>query len=340
MIKRNLRIGKCEYFFSIYMLIALFSILLLFSLISWNQFVDAKSNDIENINQSHIKNLTALSSHVNDSDIKENHTSCNCVVFRLDDVQDYWLNSVQNQIMDVFLNHSQMLSEGLIMHTVGNDSKILQKVKQGIQKGLFELDVHGWDNIDYTNLSEREQSDSLHRANEKIQELFGKNSSIFIPPLSVFNNDTLKAMSDLKFDILSSDIPTETKFDQNKSIFVANDNFHNNSSNDFTIKNKNKIYHIPATIFFKDFQNGQWIKIPIDEIIKNASKNIAKYGYAVIVLHPQDFATFTRNNITSNVTYINSIDRNDILDLVKILDYLSSKNIRVAGFGQIIKEGG
>ena len=330
-------IRKYEYVLSCHVLLIIFSIFLLLSFLSWNQFIDAKSDKIKNIDQIHPSGIAASYHHINEN-IKENYVSCNCVVFRLDDVQDYWLNAVQNQIMDIFLNRNQTLSAGLIMHLVGNDSKILQKVKEGIHKGLFELDIHGWNHIDYTTLSEKEQSASLYHANEKMDELFGKNSSIFIPPLSVFNIDTIKAMSNLKFNILSSDYPTETKFDQNKSIFIDKEIVHNDLYDGSKIKNKSKIYHIPGTIFFKDFQHGQWIKTPITEIIKNVFENIAKYGYAVIVLHPQDFATITRNIDASTVTYINSINSSEISDLVKIMDNLSSNNIRIKGFEQIIKE--
>jgi peptidoglycan/xylan/chitin deacetylase (PgdA/CDA1 family) len=297
---------------------------------SYSQYFVEATSSIDNINQS------ALNS-VNKSKIGNIPASCNCVIFRMDDIQDYWLNSVQNKVMDVFLNHNQTLSLGLIMHMVGNDSKIVEKVKEGLHKGLFELDIHGWNHVDYTKLSEREQKDSLSKANEKMQKVFGRNSSIFITPLSVFNNKTLNAMADLKINILSSDIPTETKFDQNKSIFIAQDKSHDKLSNRLQIINNTKIYHIPATVFFKDFQKGQWVKTPIDEILKDITKNIAKYGYAVIVLHPQDFALFTGKSGASVVTYINSIDRNEILDLSKILDYLLSNNIKIKGFGDIIK---
>jgi hypothetical protein len=311
------------------LLIMFFCLIALLTFSNSKYFAEAISS-INNINQSAVKS-------VNKDNIGNIHDSCNCVIFRMDDIQDYWLNSVQNKVMDVFLNHNQTLSLGLIMHMVGNDSKIVEKVKKGLHKGIFELDLHGWDHVDYTKLSEKEQKDSLSKANEKMQKVFGRNSSIFITPLSVFNKNTLNAMADLRINILSSDIPTETKFDQNKSIFIAQDNSHDKLSNELQIINNTKIYHIPATVFFKDFQKGQWVKTPIDEILKDITKNIAKYGYAVIVLHPQDFALFTGKSGSSEVSYINSIDRNEIFDLSKILDNLFSNNISIKGFGDVIK---
>src|SRR5205085_264247 len=81
--------------------------------------------------------------------------SCRCIVFRMDDIQDYWLNSVQVAVMNLFLSKNQSLSLGLIMHIAGNDSTIVDKVNEGFHKGLFELDLHGWDHINYTQLNEQ-----------------------------------------------------------------------------------------------------------------------------------------------------------------------------------------
>ncbi|HET7285372.1 MAG TPA: hypothetical protein VFI70_11870, partial [Nitrososphaeraceae archaeon] len=65
-------------------------------------------------------------------------SSCKCIVFRMDDIQDDWLNSAQVAVMNLFLSKNQSLSLGSIMHIVGNDSKIVDKVKEGFHKGLFE----------------------------------------------------------------------------------------------------------------------------------------------------------------------------------------------------------
>ena len=70
---------------------------------------------------------------------------CNCVVFRFDDIQDYYHRSAQLAIMNEFIHKNQSLSLGLIMHIFGNDSEVKDKVIEGFASGLFELDLHGWD---------------------------------------------------------------------------------------------------------------------------------------------------------------------------------------------------
>src|SRR5437763_15834258 len=182
-------------------------------------------------------------------------STCKCVVFRMDDIQDYWLNSVQVAVMNLFLSKNQSLSLGSIMHIIGNDSQIVDKVKEGFHKGLFELDLHGWDHINYTQLNENQQRDSLSKANAKMERLFGAKSVVSIPPYDVFNNDTIKAMGQLGIKIISSGPAEEDSFDQNRTIFVANGSratttiTHDNNKG--PINKSATIYHLPATIFFK-----------------------------------------------------------------------------------------
>ena len=266
-------------------------------------------------------------------------SSCKCIVFRMDDIQDYWLNSAQVAVMNLFLSKNQSLSLGLIMHIVGNDSKIVDKVKQGFHKGLFELDLHGWDHINYTQLNENQQRDSLSKANAKMERLFGAKSVVSIPPYDVFNNDTIKAMGQLGIKIISSGPAEEDSFDQNRTIFVANGSraaattiTHDNNKG--PINNSATIYHLPATIFFKFFDDTKWVKTPLKDIIGNVTRNIARYGYGVIVLHPQDFA-----KPVNATTFSNSIDQKEVLDLSKLIDFFVSNNIRIISFQKLIKYG-
>jgi peptidoglycan/xylan/chitin deacetylase (PgdA/CDA1 family) len=246
-----------------------------------------------------------------------------CVVFRIDDIQDYWIEQAQLAIMDLFLSKNQSLSLGLIMNIVGNDSKIINKLREGYQKGLFELDLHGWNHVDYTKLNEQKQRDTLQMANEKMRYLFGKASRIFIPPLDPFNNDTLKAMRQDGIQIISS---LENDPPDNLIWSIADGKtYHNNT-----------IYHIPGTILFKgwDVQNRTWIKRPINELLSALSANIEKYGYAVLVLHPQDFAKLV------NGVRVDILDQSEIKDLSTLVNFLLSKNIHILSFSKLISQCG
>ena len=258
-------------------------------------------------------------------------TFCNCVVIRMDDVQDYWLNSVQVALINLFESKNQSASLGLIMHYVGNDSKIVNKINQALTTHLFELDLHGWDHVNYTKMTENQQKTSLDKANSKMQNLFKTKSIVFIPPLDAFNNDSLKAMNSLGLRIISSGAEEENSFNQNRSIFSVDNN--NSSNNATKTKSTTMIYHLPSTIFFKDFKNGVWVKTPFGDIMGNVTRNVKMHGYAVIVIHPQDFSQL--NPAKRNV-FINSIDQSQMADLSRIIDMLIAKGIHIVTFHNVV----
>jgi len=92
------------------------------------------------------------------------------------------------------------------------------------------------------------------------------------------------------------------------------------------------VYHLPGTIFFKDFQNGKWVKTPVDDILSNSSRNIAKFGYAIVVLHPQDFA----NSTNGTTVPTNSINKAEITDLARLIDEFISRNVKIVPFHKAI----
>jgi peptidoglycan/xylan/chitin deacetylase (PgdA/CDA1 family)/3D (Asp-Asp-Asp) domain-containing protein len=254
--------------------------------------------------------------------------ACNCVIFRMDDIQDFWIEPAQIAAMNLFMSKNQSLSLGLIMNLIGNDSNIVNKVSQGYHNGLFELALHGWNHVDYTKLSEEEQKDSLFKANEKMQKLFGSKSDIFITPNDPFNNSTLLAMSELGLKILSSTLDFEKFFDNEKSVFIGDGRIHNNEINQ-------TVYHLPATIAFKDYEHGRWVKTPIIKILSAVYGNISKYGYAIIVFHPQDLAKLGVNGM-----FTDGVDENSVKDLSDLIDSILSKNIRTTSFSQMVAKYG
>jgi 3D (Asp-Asp-Asp) domain-containing protein/peptidoglycan/xylan/chitin deacetylase (PgdA/CDA1 family) len=222
--------------------------------------------------------------------------------------------------MNLFTSKNQTLSLELITDYLGNDSRITDKVHQGEQKGLFELGLHGWNHVDYSQLSEQEQKETLLNANTKMQKLFGNKSDILITPFDTFNNNTNKAMSQIWLGILSSNYNAESNLDQNKSVYIADGKSHNNET-------KQTVYHLPGTISYKYYQNGKWIKNPLKMILATVDNIMAKYGYVIIVLHTQNFAKVDQNEKSVNV-----VDLNELKDLSQLINSLISQNIQITPF--------
>lgn len=251
------------------------------------------------------------------SSSQTNSTPCHCVVFRFDSIQDHWLQSAQLAVMDLFLSKNMSLSPGLIMNAINDDPKIIEKLSQGGKKGVFELALNGWNYTDYTKLSEQQQRDSLSKANEKMQKLFGNRSDILIPPYGLFNNATLNAIADDGITILSS------------ASYLDNEPLQSGTHNTLN-KMQREIYHLPATIAFKTYEGGKPLKNSIESIVGNVTKNISTNGYAVIVLEPQDFM------VTQNGTVINKLDEKEINDLSNLINSIRSKNITIAPFSKVV----
>ena len=245
--------------------------------------------------------------------------SCNCVVFRLSGVQDYFVNEAQVSIMDVFLKKNQSLALGLVMNQIGQDNAIINNLSEGINRGIFELAINGWNFTDYSILSEHVQANSLIKANEKLETLFEITSKIFIPPYERFNTSTLDAMRQANMTVLSSNIGTET-----------NQFFPASSENDSDITNQT-IYHLPATTSYGLYNaTGTMLQVPLQQIQNDINLNIDKYGYVVINLDAQFFVDKTEE--TNQVPKLNNQEINNLSSLI---DFLVSNNIDITTFSKI-----
>jgi peptidoglycan/xylan/chitin deacetylase (PgdA/CDA1 family) len=250
------------------------------------------------------------------------HSNCNCVVFSMDNTQDYWLRAGQLAAMNQFIFRNQSLTLGTIMGSIGDDSEIINKIKQGSNSGLFELGMHGWNHTDFTKLSEEEQRNSLDDSNRKMIELFGNASEIFMPPFGAFNDDTINAMKQVDMKILAGDSSSLDRLE-------LNGNNESQTLSSSPIQSKN-ISYIPATISFKDYYGDQYIRNSLENIFNNATQSIRAYGYAVIVIDPQHFMQIDNNGAPTD-----TVDENEINDLSRLIHFILSNNIHIGSFSEI-----
>ena len=211
------------------------------------------------------------------------------------------------------------------MGSMGEDTEIINKIKQGTDSGLFELATHGWNFTEFTKLSEEEQRNSLDNSNKKMNELFGNASDIFAPPHEVFNRETINAMKQVNMKILSG----------NRSSFDRLQLNGNNESSTLTssVNQSESISYIPATISFKSYSGDQYIQNSLESIFNNATQNIDAYGYAVITLDPAHFMQIGENGTPSDI-----VDQNAINELSRLIHFLSLNNIRIGSFAEITSE--
>lgn len=211
-----------------------------------------------------------------------------CVIFRLDNIQDWWEHDVQTAILDTFLQTQTKVTPALVMVNYGNDTNIVDKIKQGEKGGLFEVAMQGWEHDDYGLKSFDKQKVALTSANDKLALLnSGVRSNIFVPPYNSINQDTVYVMKQINLTILSADLVAH-----NGGGYIPA-TFPNRTSLGIT--------SIPFTVNFIDdhrppSSNGK----TMEELIGEINVSIAKHGYAVVLAQPADFALYGTNIIINN----------------------------------------
>ena len=227
--------------------------------------------------------------------------NCNCVAFRLDNVQDYWLDNVQAKVIDTFYQKDAKLTLGIIANAFGNDSKLTSQVKNEL--GDIDLAINGWNFEDFTVLDEQQQQQLLEQSKQKIASLFGVAPTVFIPPYGKADNDTFAAMSNSSIDFLSSSpglVPPH---------YLAG-----------------AISVVPTNVMIPYYNATQNSTNYAESAIKNA---ISNYGFAVVHLNFQDYA---QQNGTSK---INTPDLAKIQRLEDLIDKIQADGIKIFTIEQV-----
>nr|WP_294808279.1 polysaccharide deacetylase family protein [uncultured Nitrososphaera sp.] len=237
---------------------------------------------------------------------------CNCIVMRLDDVQDEWVRDVQLAVLDKLISEQVHTSTAIIMNEFGNDSAIVSKVREGGDAGLFEYVIHGWDHVDYSTLSFEEQKSTLMQAKAKLADVLGTDSDVFATPYNNFNEDTLNAMDQLGMNIISSD---ETDLfpaaPRESPLFPG-------------------IAHMPQTINFADQVGEVKVLRPLGEIMSAIRTDIQDKGYAVLTLHPQDFTKYKGTEVQNEVNPVAMTELDQFIKTARV------EGFSFAGFQQAL----
>jgi peptidoglycan/xylan/chitin deacetylase (PgdA/CDA1 family) len=99
------------------------------------------------------------------------YSPCNCVIFAMDDIADYGVNNMQIAVMDYFISRNLSFTASIIVSKLANSSDldVLHKIEEGVDKGLFELAIHGYRHINHSKLSKEEQERDFSNASDKLE---------------------------------------------------------------------------------------------------------------------------------------------------------------------------
>lgn len=296
--------------------------------------VDSPTNYIINVQSNHTVtspiNHTGISPTNHIINVQSNHTTthsivsknqCPCIVFRLDDVQESYLSDVQTKIMEEFQKKNASLTIGVIGYDFHLDTKLISHLKDNLTPGHATIEVanHGWKHENFALLNSSQQVSLINKTNQELLKTLGKKPNVFITPYNMYNNDTLKALKQTKMKLISSGIWQDDKFVTAKGKIVEN-------------KDSLGIYHIPS---MTDFQivigsESYWINIPKDKVIASIDSHISKYGYDVVLLHPQNFAQFVEGQ------YVDKTNNVYLDELSSLIDYAKSRHIKITTLSDIV----
>jgi peptidoglycan/xylan/chitin deacetylase (PgdA/CDA1 family) len=273
----------------------------------------------------------------------QSYNPCSCVLFRLDDVVDGSINVPLTSIMDHFISKNKKLSPDIVVSEFGNSAPnglVFKKVKEGHDKGLFEIGVHGYRHVKHSELSLEAQKDDFTNAKNKLLSLLGDDARLFGAPYNEFNADTIKAMAESGLDIFSTSYSKEstttnpykvsTSYPTDNSIIQLSEvTITNTETGEHT---KKRIYHVPFDIsLFNLINNGYSGNELTQEVLRRAENYISNYGFAVVVLHPNDVATYNSNT----GTWSNKVDSNKFQVLIDIINGIEGRGIGLSHFSGV-----
>ena len=255
------------------------------------------------------RNETALKSTATGS---QNIASCNCVAFRLDNVQDYWLNNVQMGIIDLFQKKKADLTIGIIGNPFGVDTKITNAVREKLKNSnpYIEVANNGWKFEDFTLYDKEGQVALLKESNEKISKVLGVTPQVFIPPYGKFNNLTVESLRETKFTHMSADATSD--------------------AGPYPLYNLT-LYRFPITAHsgYTSTINNTLSMITHDETFAVIQKSLASYGFAVVEVNFPDYAM--RNETGTE----NQIDLQQLNELDSLIDKIKENNLKIVTIGKI-----
>jgi len=239
----------------------------------------------------------------------EEKPSCNCVAFRLDDVQDFWLNDVQIGIVKTFVSSDLPLTIGIIADSFGSDPKTTNFIKSN--KNSLEIASHGFGTTPFTEYDKQTQNQLVKQSVNEIRDKLGVTPRVFIPPQNRINQDTLDVLIENSFTHVSGSIL-------------------HGSAPPFSLSDQ-VLYRFPevATTGQFDPDKNIFVGMSSNQTITETIQGITNFGFAVITMHPQEFS------VVEDDVYTNKINQNQLAELEQIISQLQNKGYDIVYLDKI-----
>ncbi|MGQ0795779.1 MAG: CFI-box-CTERM domain-containing protein [Nitrosopumilaceae archaeon] len=259
-----------------------------------------------------VPEITPTENISNQTQTTDKINGCNCVAFRLDDVQDYYLNASQIAVMEKFQEKNAGLTIGIIGSVIGSDEELISTIKslQLDPDHILSIANQGWSGDLLTSFSKFDQERQILKSNEQIKSVFGVTPTVFFPPSNAFNDDTITVLKNNDFTHFSAfgviDPPPYP---------LANSTFYRFPS--YTLTGQ------------YDADAGNWLPNDITKVKESIQRSLVEHGFAIVLMHPYEFSIF------DGETYTGEVNEDAIESLGILLDDLRSDKLKIVKINQI-----
>jgi hypothetical protein len=243
-------------------LLLFFLVLILINLVVYVKLSDL-TGSVKEINGLKLE-ISELKNRLNEITKKLNESGKPpVIIIRIDDVRDYEAAEATRILIQFNrVNHVKM-NLAIIPAQFGSDNVTLGAVRAAVMDGS-EVVVHGYDHENFKMLSATLQAETLRAARDKLLTL-NLTSTIFAPPFFTYDEGVYDAMRENGFDTISGYI------DAGGPAIEAEG-----------------VYRFPATVTMANYVNGTWLRSDLNQLVGKINLSVGRYGYAMILMHPQE----------------------------------------------------
>jgi len=206
------------------------------------------------------------------------------VILRYDDYSNGTSLEIEKEIFQVTKELDMKMTIGIIPFSdskglgekyvdetmILNDQK-QELLRKAIQNGNIEIALHGYRHFvskktrqgfltEFYGIEYEKQLKMIKAGKESLEKIFGRSVHTFIPPWNTFDHNTIRALGELKFKIISTDAMPS----------VITTELENRETGNIKI--------LPATCNLSE----------IEETIEHANKNIKTENVIIVLMHPYD----------------------------------------------------
>jgi peptidoglycan/xylan/chitin deacetylase (PgdA/CDA1 family) len=253
------------------------------------------------------------------------NSTCNCVAFRLDNIQDSYLAAAQKAIVALLQSKGVPLTVGVIANAFGNlvanpldPNNIVPPLQSALQNATnsqcfsLEIGFNGWNYEDFSQLDQPSQESLMTMGITKISGTLNYVPTVFLPPLDLYSALTLAALNATGFTHMSS----QTSLDPGP----------------FNYANRvNGIYRFPIAASTSTYlATVYYTPVPAATTYLQVVNQVNIYGWAAVLMHPEEFT-----NTYGNGSYTTTVNSTQLAVLSSLIDMLRSAGYRLTTIGKI-----